>query len=148
MRQEKINKFDETQVFQLYAYLVAYEDSGIEKYKSTKAMLSEHPELSDLGEVGESVKCHKSNAQEMKELNFKSLTNEIYQTKNKQNNVLSFLAHLRNSIAHGSAVEHDGKVLITDFEHHKYNPTDFTARGCVEFAIINKITKILNVIEL
>lgn len=148
MKQEKINKFDETQVFQLYAYLVAYEDSGIEQYKSTKAMLSEHPELFDLRKVGESVKYHKAKAQEMKGLDFKSLTNEIYQTKNKQNNILSFLAHLRNSIAHGSAVEHDGKVLITDFDNPKYHPIDFTARGCVEFVIINQITTILNKIEL
>lgn len=148
MKQDKINKFDEHQIFQLYAYLVAYEDSGIEQYESTKAMLSEHPELSDLKKVGESVKYHKAKAQEMKEFDFKSLINEIYQTKNKQNNILSFLAHLRNSIAHGCAVEYDGKVLITDYANPKYNPVDFTARGCVEFRIINQITKILKIIKL
>lgn len=148
MKQGKINKFNKTQIFQLYAYLVAYENSGIEQYESTKTMLNEHPELSDLKKVVESVKCHKANAQEMKKLDFKSLTNEIYQTKNKQNNILSFLAHLRNSIAHGCAIGFDGKVLITDFGNPRYNPIDFTARGCVEFAIINQITSILNKIEL
>ena len=47
MKQNKINGFEENQIFQLYAYLVAYEESGIEKYKSTKALLNEHPELSN-----------------------------------------------------------------------------------------------------
>lgn len=148
MEEIKINGFDKTQIFQLYSYLVAYEDSGIEKYKSTKAMLSEHPELSDLGNIAKVVKYNKANAQEMRGLNFKSLTNEIYQTKNKQNNILSFLAHLRNSIAHGYAQEHEGQVLITDFDNPKYNPIDFTARGCVDFQLIKEFTKTIKLIEL
>lgn len=148
MKQVKINGFDETQVFLLYAYLVAYEESGIQRYKSTKAMLSEHPELSDIEKIAKGVKYNKANAQEMKGLDFKLLINEIYQTKNKQNNLLSFLAHLRNSIAHGYTVEHNGKVLISDFERPKYNPIDYTARGCVELGVIKQFTAILNKIEL
>lgn len=148
MKQNKINGFDESQVFQLYAYLVAYEESGIEKYESTKALLNEHPELANIGQAAKPITCHKSSNQEMNEFDFKELTNEIYLTKNKGNLLLSFLAHLRNSIAHGNAVEHQGRVLVTDFANPKYNPIDFTARGCIDFDVINSITKTLKQIIL
>jgi len=143
MKQNKINGFEESQVFQLYAYLVAYEESGIEKYESTKALINEHPELANIGQAAKPVICHKSINQKMKEIDFKVLTNEIYLTKNKGNLLLSFLAHLRNSIAHGNTVEHQGRVLVTDFVNPKYNPIDFTARGCIDFDVINRITKTL-----
>lgn len=148
MKENKINGFTVTQIFQLYAYLVAYEESGIEKYSSMKAMLEEHPMLSEVTKVVQKVVCHKTVAHDMKSIDFKSLKNEIYQTNVKKNKVLSFLAHIRNSIAHGDCVENKNHVLITDYANPKYNPVDFTARGCVEFEIINQITRILNKIEL
>lgn len=144
----KINGFKQNEIFMLYEYLVAYEDSGIENYNRNKALFKEHPELTGLANTIKSVTCHKSNAQEMKEIDFKELLNEIYFTKNKGSNLLSFLSHLRNSIAHGAMVEHKGNVLITDFANPKYRPTDFTARGCVEKDIIIEFTKILNNIVL
>lgn len=149
MAKKKINGFDEKQIMHLYAYLVAYEESGIGKYKSTKAMLKEHPELLEIENFVKIVKCNESNAQEMIGIDFKSLVNEIYHKRSNGNHLLSLLAHLRNSIAHGCAVGHCGKVLITDFVHPKYKrPIDFSARGCIEFDMVKYITKILNKIEL
>lgn len=147
MELNTINGFEEKQIFLLYDFLVACEESGITTFTSTKALLKEHPELSDLDEAMKAVKCHKSNAQEMNGVNYKSLSNEIYFTKRK-NNLLSFLAHLRNSIAHGCAIEYDGKILVTDFEPSRYHPVNFTARGCVDFEIIKNMTEILKRIEL
>ena len=143
MKQNKINGFEENQIFQLYAYLVAYEESGIEKYKSTKALLNEHPELSNIGQAAKPVIRHGASNQDMKVIDFKVLTNEIYLTKNKGNLLLSFLAHIRNSIAHGNVVEYKGRVLVTDFANLKYNPVDFNARGCIDFDVIINITKTL-----
>lgn len=149
MKQDRINGFDKNQLFQLYAYLVAYEESGIEKYKSTKAVMDEHPELSDIRNAVKLVKCNTVHSCEMRDVDFKALTNEVYLTKNKGNQLLSLLAHLRNSIAHGNAVEYYGRVLITDFENPKYHrPVNFTARGCIEFDTINSITDILKKIDL
>ena len=148
MKQNKINGFEESQVFQLYAYLVAYEESGIEKYKTTRALLNEHPELANIEQAAKPVIRHKACNQEMIDINFKQLTNEIYLTKNKGNLLLSFLAHLRNSIAHGNTVEHQGRVLVTDFANPKDNPVDFTARGCIDSDVINSITKTLKQIVL
>ena len=142
-----INGFDMPQVFKLYAFLEAYEKSGIQNYKSTKVLLSEHPELADLEEKIKAIKCHKSNAAEMRNVNFKQLTNEIYFTKRK-NNLFSFLSHLRNSIAHCNAVEHNGKVLITDYADPKRCPINFTARGCVDIHVIEDFTKIIKNIDL
>ena len=129
MAEKKINGFDEKQIMHLYAYLVAYEESGIGKYKSTKAMLQEHPELLEIENFVKIVKCNESNAQEMIGIDFKSLVNEIYHKKSNGNHLLSLLAHL----------------LV----HPKYKrPMDFSARGCIEFDMVKYITKILNKIEL
>lgn len=148
MKKNKINGFNEKQIFQLYAYLVAYEESGVEKYKSTKAMLEEHPELSELERIVNKVIRHTVKPVELCNINFKSLHNEIYQTNSKGNQLLSFLAHLRNSIAHGNAVEYQGNVLVTDFEPLKYNPINFTARGCIDLYIIFEVAEILKNISL
>lgn len=148
MKQSKINGLCEEQVFQLYAYLVAYEESGIEAYKSTKALLKDHPELSKIEEIVKPVIRHKTVSENLTSIDFKALHNEIYLTCNKKNLLLSFLAHLRNSIAHGNAVEHQGNILITDFEYYKIPTASFTARGCIEPDIINEITKVLKAIIL
>lgn len=148
MKAIKINGFNERQIFQLYDFLVSYEDSGIQQYKSTKALIAEHPELSDIDQILKSVEKRQSNHSNMVGIDFKALNNHIYLTKNKGNLSLSFLAHLRNSIAHGSAVEFEGKILITDYENPKYHPTNFTARGCIDFTIINNITNFLKCIIL
>ena len=145
---DTIKGFDEKQIFLLYDYLVAYEESGIEQYGSTRSLLKEHPELSDLEQAFKTIKSHKSNTQEMCTIDRGSLTNEIYFTINKGNHLLSFLAHLRNSIAHGRVTECNGCVLVVDFANPKYNPVDFTARGCVDFEIIIKMAEILKKIEL
>ena len=42
---QKINGLNANQVFQLYDYLVIYEESGIQDYKSTQKLLKDHPEL-------------------------------------------------------------------------------------------------------
>ncbi len=144
----KINGFKKEQIFKLYDYLVAYEDSGIEMYNSTKALLKDHPELSELKEILKKVECSKSNSIEMKDIDLKIINNEIYLTKCKGNLLLSFLAHLRNSVAHGNIVEHYNHILITDYANPKFNPIDFTARGCIEFSVIIDLTNILKRIEL
>ena len=147
LNRNSINGLEEKQVFLLFNYLVAYEHSGIAVFKSTKKLLEAHPELSDLEQAIKPVTCHSSNAREMESINLNSL-NEIYFTINKGNHLLSFLSHLRNSIAHGYVRGYNGNALITDFANPKYHPIDFTARGYIHFEIITKITKILERIEL
>ena len=148
MEKERINKFDKDQIFQLYAYLVAYEEGGFSKYKSTKVLLEEHPELTGIQKIERLVNYKKATDSEMKVAEFHAFNNKILMTKSKGNLLLSFLAHLRNSIAHGNSVEYTGKILITDFANPRYRPTDFTARGCIDFSVIQGITNILKRIDL
>lgn len=142
-----INGFKKPEIFQLFAFLVAYEESGIGKYKkSTKILIQEHPELRDLAENFKLVKYHKANNDFMQVLDFNQLNNEVYLTKSRGNLQLSLLAHLRNAIAHGNVMEHNHKVLITDYP--KNRPADFSARGCMNFEVINEFTKTIKKIEL
>ena len=143
-----INKFNKEEIFLLYDYLVAYEESGIGRYSTTKSLLKDHPELKGLETEVKSVVFHSAKPYEMKDMDFKLMENEIYITKCSGNLMLSFLAHLRNSIGHGNAVKHQDKVLITDFAHPRYNPIDFTARGCIYFNVIKNLTKVLKEIVL
>ena len=144
---EPIKGFGKTEIYQLYDFLVAYEDSGIGRDKnSTKKLLQIHPELSGLLENFKKVQYHKSNNEEMQSLRFKELRNEIFLTKNKANLQLSFLAHLRNAIAHGHVIEHNKKVLVTDFQVKR--PVNFSARGCIDLEVINEFTSTLKNIEL
>lgn len=82
----------------------------------------------------------------MKTIDLKMLNNEVYLTRNKTNLRLSLLAHIRNAIAHGNVVEHDKKVLITDYS--KSNTASFSARGSIDIDVIKKNTIILKRIEL
>ena len=142
-----INGIKAHEIFQLYAFLVAYEESGIgQNKKSTKKLLQEHPELIGLIDNFKLVKYHQANNDFMQVLDFKQLRNEIYLTKNKGNLQLSLLAHLRNAVAHGNVVKYNQKVLITDYP--KNRPVDFSARGCLDIEIINEFTKTLKKIEL
>ena len=54
---QKINGLNANQVFQLYDYLVIYEESGIQDYKSTQKLLKEHPELSKLTTLNNKIVC-------------------------------------------------------------------------------------------
>ena len=54
----------------MYAYLVAYEESGIENYKSTKALIGEHPESSDIENIVKLVKCNTAHSCEMRDVDF------------------------------------------------------------------------------
>lgn len=148
MKQNSINGFTEHQIFQLYAYIVAYEDGGIQNYKSTKVLLEDHPELNEIIQTYNWVSYKKATLPEIKNADFKNFENKILMTKCKNNLLLSFLAHLRNSIAHGNAVEFNGKVLITNFANPRFCPTCITARGSIELPVFIKLTKILNKIKL
>ena len=90
----------------------------------------------------------KADTKKMDECNLSLLTNEVFQSINKNNHLLSFLSHLRNSIAHGYIGGGDGYIHIIDFANPRSRPVDFTSRGRVEIGIINQFTNILNGIDL
>lgn len=146
MEKKLINGLNEHQVFHLYEYLVAYEESGIQDYKSTKELLITYPELSKIKEYNKKVDIKSSKNINLNTIDFRKFSNKIYLTLNKSNLLLSFLSHLRNAIAHGNAVMDDNYILISDRNPRK--SIEFTARGRITLDIINEITSILTSIEL
>ena len=141
-----INGFNSEEVFQLYAFVEAYEAAGIKSYQTQTRLLKEHPELQDVLLVMKRVKCHFSNSEKMKSYDIKGLDEEIYFTEYQTGQLLSLLYHLRNSIAHACAFKHKTKVLITDFKVSR--PDDFSARGRISLETINDFTCILKKIIL
>lgn len=139
---QTINGLNADQVFRLYDYLVIYEESGIQNYKSTQRLLKEHPELSKLTEINKKVIYKKiSKAIDINIIDPNRLNNKIYLTISKGNLLLSFLSHLRNAIAHGNVVAHEDFIVVSDRNPNK--SIVFTARGRIKYALINEITKIL-----
>ena len=141
-----INGFNQDAIFKLYAYVKAYEDVGVKSFEKEKDFLFRYPELKGLLNDIKEVNCHWATSEEMKQLNFKQLYNEIYLLKYKKSYLLDLLYHLRNAIAHACSIEHNGAVLITDYKVNK--PTEFSARGRIELRIIENFTKTLNKAEL
>lgn len=140
-----INGFKCEEIFQLYALVKAYEVAGIKSYQTQTSLFRDHPEAKELLNVLSKVKCH-CTRKDMTSIDFKRLNNEIYFTEYHVSNLLSLLYHLRNSIAHANAVKDENSVLVIDYKVKR--PTDFSARGRIEMAIINGFTEVLKKFEL
>ena len=141
-----INGFCAEEIFRLYAFVEAYETIGIKSYESQKSLLKDHPELKGLLSASIKVKCHYAKLAVMKEIDFKTLENEVYLTEYQTGYLLSLLYHIRNSIAHACIVKYGDAALITDFKVQR--PIDFSARGKISLNIINEFTEILKKVKL
>ena len=72
------------------------------------------------------------------------LPNILYMTNSKNSKVLSFLTHIRNSIAHGQIIKEKDSIHIIDYSENKNTKEKiYTARGKVE---IPKIEAILDLV--
>lgn len=136
-----INGFCAEEIFQLYAFVEAYETIGIKSYQTQTSLFRTHPELTDLLLVLKKVKCHYAKPVEMNTIDFMNLKNEIYFTEYQIGYLLSLLYHIRNSVAHACIVKYGDTALITDFKVN--HPVDFSARGNISLHIINEFTEIL-----
>lgn len=67
---------------------------------------------------------------------------KIYLTKNRKSLIMSFLCHLRNSIAHGHIVKKSNLISISDFIKTK----DFRLQNCIGKIELEKVSKILDII--
>lgn len=141
----KVCGFEAPELFRLYAFLDAYEWSDIKELETEKEWFRVHPELIGLKECMKKIKFHKSNAQEMENLDISMLHNEIHCTQGSSK-LISFLRHLRNAIAHAGVVKKEEMVQITTFSRKR--PIDFSARGRIELSIIDLFTNELKKVKL
>lgn len=137
--------FNPTEVFKLYAFVDAYEWCDIKQLKSENNLLRVHPELSGLKRCMERITFKKSNSENLERLNISVLHNEIHCIKHGSQ-LLSFLYHLRNAIAHACVSKQDGMVQFTTF--CKNRPTDFSSRGRISLDIVELFTEELKKVKL
>lgn len=141
----KVCGFDPTEIFKLYAFVVAYEWSDITQIKTETELLRVHPELNGLRVCMKEITFKKSNSRNLEELDITKLRNEIHCIKHGSQ-LLSFLYHLRNAIAHACIDKKDDMVQITTFS--RMRPSDFSARGCIRLDVIDLFTNELMKVEL
>jgi len=131
---DSINGFSCEEVMVLYQFLDYYEKK-ISQLKNNKSL--------DVSGFNKLVKEGSILLVKVKSTgDFKNVTaNTVVLTIQKKNQLLSFLAHLRNSIAHAyisKAV--DGRYCLADYYHSKINMQGFVSKETIE-SIINQIVK-------
>lgn len=133
-----INGFNEKEISSLYHIVKLYEDNGLKKCLEKDALIKV-PSLNNIKAVCMTFTYKEKTTNELKPIDIKSLNSEFYYTHYKSE-LMGFLYHLRNSIAHAKIVKDGNNVIITDY--NPKNKTDCTAKGIIGFEIIEKIAKI------
>ena len=138
-----INGFNEDKLFILYAYLCRYEHK-IKSINTLKELTSMYPNLHKLENLISSFSCNISTRESMPAMGLLALPDILYMTNSKGSKVLSFLTHIRNSIAHGQIMKEDDYIHVIDYRENKNTKEKIcTARGKVE---IPKIEAVLNLV--
>ena len=138
-----INGFNEDKLFILYAYLCRYEHK-IKGINTLKELTSMDPNLHKLESLISSFSCHIVKRESMPAMGLLALPDILYMTNSKNSKVLSFLTHIRNSIAHGQIMKEKDYIHIIDYSENKNTKEKiYTARGKVE---IPKIEAILDLV--
>ena len=146
MVMKKINGWNDKEIFLLYEFLVSYEKGRLSSYQKDDELFKEHPEIKKVDTLFCSISYStKDKSSKLKDLFPSSGKNEIYFLSHGTP-LLSFLYHLRNSIAHGEIEKKGEEAFVVDW--CKNRPTNFSAKGLISFETIKKITEILNKIEL
>lgn len=146
MAQMKINGWDKKEVFMLYNFLEAYERGNLSTYEKDENLFKEHPEVKDLEFLFNSVSCSfKKKAKMINDQIPATGKNQIFLLRHGTP-LLSFLYHVRNSIAHGIIEKRGNEALVVDW--CKKHPLNMSARGFISIDTINSFTNILNKIEI
>lgn len=146
MEKQTINGWNEKEVFVLYGFLEGYERGRLSSFEKDDVLFKEHPELIEFEKLFKSVLCHpKDRSSKLRNLFPSSGKNEIY-VLSHGTPLLSFLYHLRNSIAHGEIQKRGEEAFVVDW--CKSHPTNVSARGLISLDTIKQFTEILKSIKL
>lgn len=139
-----INGFTDKEVFELNAFLEAYERLYDEQdYQKNETLFTKHPELADLDKSFSSINYSgKDNSSQIVNETLSEDIQQIYGIRHGSP-LLSFLYHPRNSIAHAN-IRKDGTRLYLE-DKTKSRPRKLTAKGYIQsIEIVKTITNILN----
>ena len=103
MKQEEINGFTKDEVKDLYRFICMYEKGGFGFFYALEDVYRCHPQLVHILPLFlGNLELSKTGLREIQKVDLSTFKNKICFTKSKnKDKVLSFLSHLRNSIAHG-----------------------------------------------
>ena len=133
MKTANINGLTQEDIVLLYSYVNAYE-SHIRVLKDKEKICEQEKQLKEKTKTITYKCCYQI---ELKDCNITEINNEIYFTDSKSNKTLSFLWHLRNSIAHCSIVKKGNQYELIDKYHNKPN-----MKGRVDCNILEDIINI------
>lgn len=142
-----INGFTDQEVFDLYAFLEAYEKLYSEQdYQKNEILFEKHPELSELENAYKNINySSKDNSSLIEKVILPNDSEQMYGLRHGSP-LLSFLYHLRNSIAHTIIKKEGERIYIED--KTKNRPRRLSAKGYIQsLDIVKSFTNILNRIK-
>lgn len=143
MHMEKdVHGFSPNDVVELYRYLCIYENK-LEEIPTQEDLIKKHTKLIDLEKVMSAFVSNYCTKESLKVIALAPVENLVSMTKCRSSKVLSFLHHLRNSIAHGLIEQEDGFVYFIDYGKNKKGK-DFSARGKIKSSTLFEIISIIN----
>lgn len=137
-----INGFGPKEVVELYHYLCIYVNK-LEHIRSQNVLLKQYSELKGIDTLMSSFVCNNCTRESLKTIGLVSMNNLVSMTKCRTSKQLSFLHHLRNSIAHGQLTKKGKYVELIDYGFEN-GAKVFSARGKVSVVTLFDIIHIIN----
>lgn len=140
---KNIRGFSPNEIVELYRYLCIF-GNDLENIGSQKELVKKYPKLKDLEKKITGFVSNYYTRESLKTIAITPMENLVSMTKCRSSKVLSFLHHLRNSIAHGQIEQEGGSVHLIDYGKENKAKV-FSARGIIKsttlFEIINDINE-------
>ena len=135
-----IHGFDANEVVELYNYLCIYE-SELKLIVSKEAFVNRFYNHKELEQLIAGIVLNYCTKEFLKVIGLVPVENLVSMTKCRNTKTLSFLHHLRNSIAHGQ-IEKDGDYIhLIDYVYEN-NEKVYSARGKIKSNVIFEIVQL------
>lgn len=139
MKQVKINGFDSTEIFLLYAYIDAYECMDL-KHITEESLFKQYPHIQKLKNYIKICGCAEKTKEELKRVDIDSLEKGFFYTP-RNSLLLGLLYHLRNSISHAKITKKGDVVTIFDYSANE--SPQCTTKGKMSYQILSQIIEII-----
>ncbi|MBR5973148.1 MAG: hypothetical protein IK017_10920 [Paludibacteraceae bacterium] len=140
--EEKIHGFSQMEIVDLYHYLCIYV-SKLEHIENQTIFEEEYPKTKELKKTMSSFVCNNCTKESLKVIGLAPMDDLVSMTKCRSSKTLSFLHHLRNSIAHGQLEQEGGYVFLIDYGFEDSTKV-FSARGKIKSSTLFEIVHIIN----
>ena len=135
-----IHGFDANEVVELYHYLCIYE-SELKLIVSKEAFVNSFYNHKELEQLIAGIVLNYCTKESLKVIGLVPVENLVSMTKCRNTKTLSFLHHLRNSIAHGQ-IEKDGDYIHLIDYGYENNEKVYSARGKIKSNVIFEIVQL------